>query len=379
MSNNIFIPELEHRAAANQIALCEELELFLRELEDKRPKSEDVEARRAWVRRVHRVKRMANRAHREIEKYLNWIRNRNMADGCINTDGKVSPWWENLERYPSAGLKDAQDYILYRYVMGYFPEDMERYEIEKTELELRDQKAALNEMVPVEFEEAWQYQFWVQRMETLDQQLEELADLKSRCIPDDWDGVRMDECADEDEDGSAVCLFWIPDVTEEPENMLILELTEEIERQEYNLACLKAVEHGEEGVEKPFNWAGAVESVTALIQKLRGALEQRLTEAQGERLHAGVEKTPADEIIAGWYLDEFFPGELSNEQMMKVESWLREELSALEYEESGYERLDQMELWQYRWDLKAEQLEQIQNMMWNSALDGEVWAPEETA
>lgn len=83
----------------------------------------------------------------------------------------------------------------------------------------------------------------------------------------------------------------------------------------------------------------------------------------------GSELETEEDIIACWYLSDCFPWGLSFEQMMRIEQKLKEQREALEAEESEYEKLDALDLWRFRWDIKSEQLEQIQTMMRNYDLE----------
>ena len=85
----------------------------------------------------------------------------------------------------------------------------------------------------------------------------------------------------------------------------------------------------------------------------------------------GSELETAEDIIACWYLSDDFPWGLDFEQMVLLQQKLKEQMETLEAEESEYEELDALDLWRFRRDIKAEQLEQIQTIMWNYTVDGE--------
>ena len=70
-------------------------------------------------------------------------------------------------------------------------------------------------------------------------------------------------------------------------------------------------------------------------------------------------------------MSDDFPWGLDFEQMVLLQQKLKEQMETLEAEESEYEELDALDLWRFRRDIKAEQLEQIQTIMWNYTLDGE--------
>lgn len=361
MEKYIFVPELARRIAANQISLLEELELFLQRLEEEKPECDTSEEYHAWNLRREQVQTLEQQTKGQLKAYLDEI-------------------WDRL---PGIGLQNEQDYVIYWYVEGCFPEDMEYCEIEKVERELRDRLDWLSEDLPLKIE-PWEYRLWKYRQKLLTDQLDELALLKRQNDRDDWDdwddwdGVRMNENADEDEEGSPVFMFWVPDEPEDPESLTMEELIAQIEKQQFILLGLKEVEFGAEGIDRPFNWQEGVDRVNALLEKLHGLLEQRMTEVQGVRIHAdmGDKETP-EEIIAGWYLNECFPSDLNAEEMMQVERKLREQLTALEDEESEYEEADNLELWKYRRDLKANLIDDIQTMMWHYDLNGEEWTLEE--
>lgn len=81
----------------------------------------------------------------------------------------------------------------------------------------------------------------------------------------------------------------------------------------------------------------------------------------------------AEQIIACWYFAGGFPWNMSWEKLQRVERKLQEQLEALDAEEAAYEARQDADFWQYRRDIKVEQLEQIQTMMWNFDQDGEEW------
>ena len=193
-------------------------------------------------------------------------------------------------------------------------------------------------------------------------------------------------------------LFWILEEPGDTEAMTMPELAYEIEKQEYNLLCLKAVEFGEEGMEKPFNWQDALEQTIETLQQLRLVLEQRMEEALGVQEDeflcdedqpeefrdqglsawaASSELETAEDILACWHVSECFPFSLSFEKLQLTEQTLTAQINALEAEEAAYEERDALDFWRFRRDIQAEQLEQIQSMMWNDALDDAEWVPEE--
>lgn len=193
-------------------------------------------------------------------------------------------------------------------------------------------------------------------------------------------------------------LFWILEEPGDTEAMTMPELAYEIEKQNYNLSCLKAVEFGEECIDKPSNWLDLMDQTTGALQQLRLSLEKRMEEALGVQTEelpcqedqpeefrdqglsawaSGRELENPEDLLACWYLSDAFPWGLDFEQMVQILQKLKEQMETLEAEESEYEELDALDLWRFRRDIKAEQLEQIQTMMRQFELDEESWDLEE--
>lgn len=193
-------------------------------------------------------------------------------------------------------------------------------------------------------------------------------------------------------------LFWLPEETGDAESMTMPELAYEIEKQEFNLLCLKAVEFGKEGTEKPFNWRDALDQTTQTLQQLRLILEQRMDEALGAqedellceddqpeefRDHgltawaASSELKSTDDTLACWHLSDCFPFGLSFEKLQQTQQALKAQMNKLEAEEAAYEERNALDFWRFRMDIRAEQLEQLQTMLYQYDLDCDSWYPEE--
>lgn len=193
-------------------------------------------------------------------------------------------------------------------------------------------------------------------------------------------------------------LFWLPEEMGDAESMTMPELAHEIEKQECALLCLKAVEFGKEGTEKPFNWSDALDQTTQTLQRLRLILEQRMDETLGTqedalpceddqpeefRDHgltvwaASSELESVDDILACWHLSDCFPFGLSFEKLQLIEQALKAQIETLEAEEAAYENRNALDFWRFRMDIHAEQLEQIQTMLYQHDLDSDPWYPEE--
>ena len=84
-----------------------------------------------------------------------------------------------------------------------------------------------------------------------------------------------------------------------------------------------------------------------------------------------------EDIIACWYLSDGFPIGLTPDQLEQLWQKLTEQMNNLERLEEVYEVADTLDLWRFRRDIKAEQLEEIQTLMLQYELNGEEWYPEE--
>lgn len=193
-------------------------------------------------------------------------------------------------------------------------------------------------------------------------------------------------------------LFWILEEPGDTEAMTMPELAYEIEKQNYNLSCLKAVEFGEECIDKPSNWLDLMDQTTGALQQLRLSLEKRMEEALGVQTEelpcqedqpeefrdqglsawvSGRELENPEDLLACWHISNCFPFGLSSETLQLLEQTLTAQINALEAEEAAYEERDALEFWRFLRDHQAEQLEQIQTMMRNDSIDGEEWISEE--
>lgn len=193
-------------------------------------------------------------------------------------------------------------------------------------------------------------------------------------------------------------LYWILEKPGDTEAMTMPELAYEIEKQNYNLSCLKAVEFGEECIDKPSNWLDLMDQTTDALQQLRLSLEQRMEETLGVQTEelpceeeepeefkdlgitawaAGSELENPEELLACWHIGNCFPFDLSWEMLQLLEQTLKARMEAFEVLESAYEQRDALEFWRFLWDNLAEQLDQIQTMMRNYSIDDEEWVPEE--
>ena len=76
-------------------------------------------------------------------------------------------------------------------------------------------------------------------------------------------------------------------------------------------------------------------------------------------------------------MSDGFPIVLSPDQLEQLWQKLTEQMNNLERLEEVYEVADTLDLWRFRRDIKAEQLEEIQTLMLQYELNGEEWYPEE--
>ena len=68
---------------------------------------------------------------------------------------------------------------------------------------------------------------------------------------------------------------------------------------------------------------------------------------------------------------------MTPDQLEQLWQKLTEQMNNLERLEEVYEVADTLDLWRFRRDIKAEQLEEIQTLMLQYELNGEEWYPEE--
>ena len=165
------------------------------------------------------------------------------------------------------------------------------------------------------------------------------------------------------------------------------ELVDAIELRQYHLLSQKddSLRRSSRELERTENDDLLDELNRCLLKKL-GVMESQSGEEGPEEFREdhsvtswarGSKLKTAEDIIACWYLSNAFPWGLDFKQMTQIQQKLKEQMQTLEAEEAEYEDLNALELWRFRRDIKAEQLEQIQDMMWNYTLDEEVWSLEE--
>lgn len=340
-------------------------------------------------------------------KLAECLRQRRQANRCQLLKSLACEEWqldEMMEKDPSMDLRTPDEFILYWYVYGYFPNDMSLEDMGRTRQAVQHQ---LNQLICCR-ETAGAFEAYCRRrLEAQLRQLQIMIDEIFRQdftkeVPKDTEDFltwQDDEGEDEEEafehpDGGPIYLAFIPGEPEHPEDMTIPELSLEIEKQEFNLYCLKSVENGEEGTEKPFLWYSSVESVRELLSRLRGLLRQRLLEVLGVEaeeasaptefqdgdlpiLYGGDELVRPEDIAASWYLSNSFPLITSCEKMQQVEAELKRQQTALEAEEPALENEAEHALWQFCLEQRAVQLDEIQTMMWNQATDWGEWDLEE--
>ena len=289
-------------------------------------------------------------------------------------------WVDYVDSCPSMGLQKPEDFILYWYVHGEFPHDMDSYDLEKVRRELQD---LLDEL----WEEDEGDEYWAYQCSQRNAQLARIREMISRCIPED-DGVRMDS-AEEDEGEPFILaeLFFAPDAAELNQK----ELVGAIEQMQCHLLSRESEREGDalQRSAWEFERSQIQEMLDELNRRILGKLGvvELQSEEEGPKEfrqdHSvtswirGSELETAEDIIACWYLSDAFPWGLDFEQMVLLQQKLKEQMETLEAEESEYEELDALDLWRFRRDIKAEQMEQIQTMMRQFDLDEEAWDLEE--
>ena len=286
---------------------------------------------------------------------------------CARDANCASDWNDYVDACPSMGLTRPEEFILYWYIYGEFPWDMEAYDMEKVHRELQDMLAELNE------EEGDKY--WSYRCEQRQTQLKQIKEMMGRCAPED-DGVRMDKVV-----WDVVCLPYFGEMF--PVGHLAGKSLQELVASIEQIECFLL--HRKAGSEKETAYQVGQDGLLMLQEELNRCLQEKLgvaelqntgdepAEFQGDPSATvwtrGSELNAAEDIIACWYLSECFPWGLCFEQMMGIEQKLKEQMDALEAEEAEYETMDALELWRFRRDIKAEQLEQLQTMMRDYELD----------
>lgn len=178
------------------------------------------------------------------------------------------------------------------------------------------------------------------------------------------------------------------------ESMTMPELACEIEKQKYNLHCLKTAKLGKEDRVIPINWQDLVEQATERLQQLRLSLEQRMWEVLGvpenERpcdddqprefqdggfaaWAAGRDLESADDVLAFWHLSDCFPFGLSIEKLNLIEQTLKAQTESLEAEEAACEDRNALDFRHFLMDIRSTQLEQVQNLRCQYDYDSDLW------
>lgn len=277
-------------------------------------------------------------------------------------------WVNYVDSYPSMGLQKPEDFILYWYVHGEFPYDMDSCDLEKVRRELQD---LLDDL----WEEDEGDEYWAYQCQQRKAQLARIKEMISRCIPED-DGVRMEHA--EEDDGEPILLaqlFFAPDTAELNQR----ELVGAIEQMQCHLASRESEREGNALQRSAWELERSqiqemLEELNRRILKKLGIVELQSEEEEPEEFRQdhsitswarGSELETAEDIIACWYLSVAFPWGLDFEQMRGIEQKLKEQMETLEAEKPEYEVLDDLDLWKFRWDIKAEQLDEIRDMMAN--------------
>lgn len=285
-------------------------------------------------------------------------------------------WVNYVDSCPSMGLQKPEDFILYWYVHGEFPHDMDSYDLEKVRRTLQD---LLDEL----YEEDEGDEYWAYQCRQRKAQLARIREMIDRCIPED-DGVRMEHA--EEDDGEPIFLahlFFAPDTAELNQR----ELVGAIEQMQYHLLSRKSEREGDALQRSAWEFERSqiremLDELNRRILKKLGVVELQSEEEEPKEFRQdhsitswarGSELEKAEDIIACWYLSDDFPWGLDFAQMVQIQQKLKAQMKTLEAEEAAYEELDDLDLWRFRRDIKAEQLEQIQTMMRQSELDEEAW------
>lgn len=314
-----------------------------------------------WEEQLEQVEDLCAQIKDEMSDHIRCARDANCA----------ADWNDYVDACPSMGLTRPEEFILYWYIYGEFPWDMEAYDMEKVHRELQDMLAELND------EEGDKY--WSYRCEQRQTQLKQIKEMMGRCVPED-DGVRMDKAV-----WDVVCLPYFGEMFPAGHTVgkNMQALIASIEQTECFLL------HREDGsAEFPVGQ----EDLQRLLEDLNRCLLEKLGVSEPQNTDDGPvefqqdpslvcwsrggELETVEEIIACWYLSECFPLGLSFEQMMGIEQKLKGQMETIEAEEAEYETLNALKLWRFRMDLKAEQLEQIQTAIYQYDLDSDIWYPE---
>lgn len=381
--------KMDERLAMDSL---DELEFTARQLEQD-PTQEGSEKQQEIAELIGRVKNRLAQCLKRRQKA-------NYRSLCKSNLSQVWQLIKLVDIHPSLVLHEPDDFILYWYIHGGFPCDMSLWDMEQTRRKLESQ---LNRLSCRGESDSAYASYRREKIETQLQQLQDMreqsfqkacgaetsADIEDSHIwQEEGEEEAFESPDDEGEEGledsevGPVYLAFLPEEPEHPEDMTILELAWEIEKQEYTLFELKSVEHGEEGTEKPFLWQESVDSISASLTNLRELLRQRLLEALGVEaedpsvpeefqdgdlpiLLSGDELERPEDIVASWYLSDSFPLIVSGEKLLLVEAELKRQQAKLEAEEPEDEA--EHAVWQFLWEQRAEQLEQIQTMMRNQA------------
>ena len=358
-----FDPKPEQMPLRELVEYWDWLELVYILLVASRPEDQGDQIR-IWQEELRYREKLRHQAMDEMLKRIRAIRDKN----C------VADWANYVGACPSMGLTKPEDFILYWYIHGEFPYDMDVCDIKNVRRELQDM---LDELYDSEARD----EFWRAQRDSRRIQLEELKEMMERCIPED-DGVRMEHA--EEDDGEPIFLahlFFAPDTAELNQR----ELVGAIEQMQCHLLSREREREGDALQRSAWEFERSriqemLDELNRRILKKLGVVEFQSEEEEPEEFRQGHSVTSwirgseletAEDIIACWYLSDRFPRGLNFEQMTRIEQKLKEQMETMETEEAEYEEHDSLDLWRFRQDIKAEQLEQIQTMMRNFNLDYE--------
>lgn len=367
-----YIPNFAKVIAENKISLLEVLWTFKEQLMQQQAEVWN----QSWGVRREQLGKWERWTLRELQDCLDEIRDVNCRISELQSAESGYNWRVDEECVPGIALRDAEDYILYWYVNGEFPVDMERGDIERVVRELRDRHGAhRKDEELVRMISDWDAALWDYRRKLMERQLEELQKLMAQRILDDFDGVRMD--ANQTEEACTLpSILWTPIEPGKPEGLTMEELISEIEEQECVLSGLELEEFGKDGLDEDPYWHELYGHTHGLLKELQEQLQLQLNERLSS--YKDVQLRPED-VLASWYLDRHFPTDLSYAEMMAVERLLLDQLSTLEEAEADYANADKLGLWQYRCDLKGEQHNEIRDIIRRYEPDSETWMEAEKA
>lgn len=354
----------------------DELEFTARQLE-KDPSQKGQEKRQKTAEQMERVK----------NRLAQCLKQRQKANYRSLWKSNLSQAWQLkklVDACPSLVLHKPDDFILYWYVHGEFPCGMSLWDMGQTRRKLQSR---LDQLICQEGSDSANASYCREKIKA---QLQQLQDMQGKSFRKECGAETSTDMEDPFKwlEEASTYLFYLPDEPENPEDLTIPELGLEIEKQEYNLFCLKSEELGQEASQKPTNLQEALDSVNACLDRLRTILRQRIEEALGvaaedpsvpEGFQDGDfpiwfglgELERAEDIVGCWYLLDDFALIVSCEKLQQVEAELKRQQAALEAEEPALENEAEHGLWEFRREQKAEQLEQIQTMMRNQADDWE--------